>query len=246
MLALYRDARILAGTCCLLGMFFAGALIALVHVPEAPPFIEATGRDLVILEGCVVEPPAISGRARALHSRTGARCAAHRSRYIRRRRDAAFLRYGQRIEIDARIRAPRNYGNPGAFDYRNYRRAADLLDGIGRGRRIARTAGSCGSAMAKAAMDLRAGILHRIETIYRGNDYLVRHDGGPADGQSYQLQRVVDGGVSQYRTFHAIVISGTHVAILAAFFLFLLRICFVPEGAAMLLTSMAAWLYAVH
>ena len=47
-------------------------------------------------------------------------------------------------------------------------------------------------------------------------------------GQSYQLQRV---WTEQYRstgTFHALVISGTHVAVLAAFFLFLLRICFVP------------------
>ena len=41
------------------------------------------------------------------------------------------------------------------------------------------------------------------------------------------------------------MISGTHVAILAAFFLFLLRICFVPESAALLLTAMAAWLYAL-
>ncbi|HJT87310.1 MAG TPA: ComEC/Rec2 family competence protein, partial [Bryobacteraceae bacterium] len=46
-------------------------------------------------------------------------------------------------------------------------------------------------------------------------------------------------------TFHALVISGTHVAVLAAFFLFLLRLCFVPEPAALLLTVLAAWLYAL-
>jgi competence protein ComEC len=35
------------------------------------------------------------------------------------------------------------------------------------------------------------------------------------------------------------------VAILAAFFLFVLRVCFVPESAAWLLTVLAAWLYAL-
>src|SRR5207302_6089378 len=52
----------------------------------------------------------------------------------------------------------------------------------------------------------------------------------------------------QYRstgTFHALVISGTHVAVLAAFFLLLLRICFVPESFALFLTVLAAWLYAL-
>ena len=46
-------------------------------------------------------------------------------------------------------------------------------------------------------------------------------------------------------TFHVIVISGTHVAILAAFFLFLLRICFLPEGVALLLTVLVTWVYAL-
>ncbi|PWU07453.1 MAG: hypothetical protein C5B51_10005 [Terriglobia bacterium] len=64
-------------------------------------------------------------------------------------------------------------------------------------------------------------------------------------GQSFQLQKI---WTEQYRstgTFHALVISGTHVAVLAAFFLFLLRICFVPESVALLITVLAAWLYAL-
>ena len=60
-LALYRDSRVLAGACCLLGLFFAGALVAQVHTPGPPPTIDVEGREVVILGGCVVEPPAISG-----------------------------------------------------------------------------------------------------------------------------------------------------------------------------------------
>src|SRR5206468_1542718 len=44
--------------------------------------------------------------------------------------------------------------------------------------------------------------------------------------------------------FHALVISGGHVAVLAAVLLFFLRICAVPRSAALALTILVAWLYA--
>jgi competence protein ComEC len=64
-------------------------------------------------------------------------------------------------------------------------------------------------------------------------------------GQNYQMQRVWTEEYRNTGTFHTLVISGTHVAILAAFFLFLLRLCFVPESLALPLTVAAAWLYAL-
>ena len=30
------------------------------------------------------------------------------------------LRYGQKVDVEARVRRPRNFRNPGAFDYRSY------------------------------------------------------------------------------------------------------------------------------
>src|ERR1700752_3727273 len=64
-------------------------------------------------------------------------------------------------------------------------------------------------------------------------------------GQSFQLQKVWTEIYRSTGTFHVLVISGTHVAILAAFFLLLMRVMFVPESAAMLITVLAAWLYAL-
>src|SRR5258708_26779358 len=94
-------------------------------------------------------------------------------------------------------------------------------------------------------MGLRQDTLARIDRLYPGDGY----EGGLMQailiGQSFQLQKV---WTEQYRstgTFHVIVISGTHVAILAAFFLFMLRICFVPESLALFVTVLAAWLYAL-
>ena len=44
--------------CTLLALFCVGALRARFHTPGPPPEIDATGREVVIVGGCVVEPPA--------------------------------------------------------------------------------------------------------------------------------------------------------------------------------------------
>jgi len=55
--AIVRRARVLAGICCLLGLVAAGALTAEAHRPGPAPELDSTGREVVILSGCVVEPP---------------------------------------------------------------------------------------------------------------------------------------------------------------------------------------------
>ena len=37
------------------------------------------------------------------------------------------IEYGQRVEIEARIRPPRNFNNPGSFDYAGYPRARQKI-----------------------------------------------------------------------------------------------------------------------
>jgi competence protein ComEC len=243
--ALCRGSRILAGACCLLGLFFAGTLVALVHAPGPPPELDATGREIVILGGCVVEPPAISGERERFLLELAPQARAQVTLYTREGESLPPLRYGQNIELDARVRKPRNYGNPGAFDYVHNLARQDIYwtaSGAAGGVRI--LPGHCGSFVEKAAMDLRAAVLRRAERLYRGDDYLTGMMQAMLMGQSFQLQKI---WTEQYRntgTFHVIVISGTHVAILAAFFLFFLRLCFVPRSVALPLTAAAAWLYA--
>jgi competence protein ComEC len=245
-LALYRQSRILGGTCCLLGLFFAGALLALVHTPGPPPRLDAEGREIVILGGCVVEPPAISGERERFLLEMAPQARAQVTLYTKGDEPLPPLRYGQNIEVDARVRKPHNYGNPGAFDYEHFLARQDIYwTASGAADTLRILPGHCGSPLRKAAMDLRAAVLRRTEQLYHGDDYLSGMMQAMLMGQSFQLQRI---WTEQYRntgTFHVIVISGTHVAILAAFFLFLLRLCFVPQRLAMLLTAAAAWLYAM-
>src|SRR5260221_2863075 len=64
-------------------------------------------------------------------------------------------------------------------------------------------------------------------------------------GETSKMEKVWTDAFRHTGTFHALVISGTQVAALAAFFLFLLRICFVPQMVALTFTAMASWLYAL-
>ena len=245
-LALVRRSRILAGVCCLLGLFFGGALLSLMHTPGPPPQIDAEGREIVILGGCVVEPPAISGERERFLLELAPQARAQVTLYTREGESLPPLRYGQNLELDARIRKPRNYGNPGAFDYVHFLAREDIYwTASGAADTVRILPGRCGSPIQKVAMDLREAVLRRTERLYHGDNYLTGMMQAMLMGQNFQLQKTWTEEYRNTGTFHVIVISGTHIAILAAFFLFFLRLCFVPPSVAMLLTSLAAWLYAM-
>src|SRR5260370_20271370 len=64
-------------------------------------------------------------------------------------------------------------------------------------------------------------------------------------GETSKLEKVWTDDCRPRGTFHALVISGTQVAALAAFFVFVLGLCLAPEMVALTLTAMASWLYAL-
>lgn len=244
--AAIRDSRIVAGACAITGMFFGGALTAIENSPGPPPEIDAEIREVVILGGCVIEPPAISGERErfVLELEPGAR--AQVTLYAKPDEPLPSLHYGQPVELEAKIRKPRNYGNPGAFDYAHYlARSGIYWTASGAAHTVRILPGRCGSRFQKFVMDLRAAAMSRIERLYQGSDYKTGMMQALLLGQTYAVQRV---WTEQYRntgTFHTLVISGTHVAIVASFLLFVLRLCFVNETLALLVTAAAAWLYAL-
>ena len=245
-LAMARRSRILAGACCALGFVCAGALLALVHAPPPPPELDAESREVVILGGCVVEPSALSGERERFVLALDSHARAQVTLYAREDESLPALRYGQNVELDAKVRKPRNFGNPGAFDYVRYLARREVYwTASGPAASLRILPGRCGSRFEGFVMGLRSAALGRLARLYRGREYEAAMMQAILIGQNYQLQRVWTDDYRSTGTFHALVISGTHVAILAAFCLFLLRICFVPEGGALLLTAMAAWLYAL-
>ncbi|HTX34027.1 MAG TPA: ComEC/Rec2 family competence protein [Bryobacteraceae bacterium] len=241
-----RQSRWLAATCGGLALFASGALLTLLHAPGPPPELDVEGREIVILGGCVVEPPAISGERERFVLELEPHARAQVTLYTKEGETLPTLAYGQKVEVDARVRVPRNYGNPGAFDYAHYLARKDIFwTASAAADTLHILPGRCGSRFQKAVMDVRAAALARISRLYGGDSYRTGMMQAMLVGQNYQLQKVWTEDYRSTGTFHALVISGTHVAILAAFFLFLLRLCFVPETAALMATALAAWFYAV-
>ena len=244
--AITRRARVLAGICCLLGLVAAGALTAEAHRPGPAPELDSTGREVVILSGCVVEPPALSGERERFLLELERHARVQVTLYAKPDEALPALAYGRNIELDARVRSPRNYENPGAFDYRHYLARHDIYwTASGAARTVRVLPGRCGSPFQKAVMDLRSAVMARIDRLYGRDPYQAAMMQAVLLGQQFQMQKVWTGDYRSTGTFHTLVISGTHVAIVAAFVFFVLRVCFVPASLAGALTAAVAWLYAL-
>jgi competence protein ComEC len=155
--------------------------------------------------------------------------------------------YGQRVEVQARIRSPRNFRNPGSFDYAGYLAQQKIFwtATMTRGSQAKVLAGRCGSRAMSAIFVLREAALDRIEKLYAGDEYSTGMMEAVLIGETSKLEKIWTVNFRRTGTFHALVISGAHVVVLAAALMFLLRVCAVPEIPALTVTAAAAWLYAL-
>ncbi|HYS45215.1 MAG TPA: ComEC/Rec2 family competence protein, partial [Rhizomicrobium sp.] len=245
--SLWRRLRPLALACALLALIAAVALTDVLHRPGPAPEIDTGARETLIVSGCVVDPPVFSAEREqfTLEIEPGAR--ARVSLYLREGEAAPPLRYGQKVEFDAKLRKTRNFGNPGAFDYAGYLARKDIYwtASTRAGAPIHVLPGVCGSPWEGFLFRLRSATLNKIEQLYAGQPYETGMMEALLIGETSKLEKVWTDDFRRTGTFHALVISGTQVAALAAFFLFLLRICLVPQMMALTFTAMASWLYAL-
>ncbi len=105
--------------------------------------------------------------------------------------------------------------------------------------------GRCGSRFRSWIFALRTAALDRLERLYAGNLYKTGMMQAILIGEPAKLDRAWTEQFRSTGTFHALIISGAHIAVLAAFLLLLLRVCFVPRGPANLVTVLAIWVYAL-
>lgn len=246
LVAFCRRARVVAGICCLLGFVFAGVLTDLAHRPGPRPELDAQGREPVIVGGCVVQPPALSGDRERFVVELEPGAGMQVTAYAREDESLPFLRYGQRVEFEARVRRPRNFGNPGSFDYARYLARRDIYWTASTSAQAVHVLpGTCGSRFQAAVMGLRTAALDRLARLYEHKPYEAGMMQAVMIGETYQIQRVWTEQWRNTGTYHALVISGTHVAVLAGFLMLLLRLCFVRRDLALFLTTACLWLYAL-
>lgn len=231
----------------LLAMFFSGALTEAFHRLGPPPTIDATSREIMILEGCVVEPTVFSQDREqfTLELAPGAR--ARVSFNLEDDTPPQRLNYGQRVEVDARVRPPHNYNNPGGFDYALYlaREKIFWTATMARHSTVRILEGRCGSRFWSLIYRIRTAAIDRIEKLYPGDTYSTGMMEAVLIGEKSKLEKVWTENFRRTGTYHTLVIAGFHVTILAGCLLFLLRICMMDEIPALAVTCAAAWLYAL-
>ncbi len=221
--------------------FLLGGFVAERSQPGPAPDLDADPGELLLVSGCVAGAVVSDGvQVRfPLELEPGAR--ALLTLTTRPGETLPAVAYGQRIEATARVRKPRNFGNPGAFDYVNYLRRSDVfwlasVRGVGEFRVMP---GECGSAMRRATLGVRDWLVARIRRV--SNDELM-----PAllVGDNFALDRVQTAEFRKTGTYHAIVVSGLHITVVAGTALFLMRFFRVPLTALVFAGSAIAWVYA--
>jgi len=245
-LGYWKSTRRAAGVACLAGLFFAGAWVGMAHRPGPRPELDAQARELVILAGCVVQPPVFAeGREQfVLELEPGARTRVNL--YPREGERIPGLRYGQRVELEGRARRSHNFRNPGAFDYVAYLARQDIYwTATANAATLRVLEGECGSAFWRVIHGLRQGALERIAALYGAETRRSAMMQAILIGESAGVHRLWTENFRRTGTYHALVISGLHVTVLAGFLLFLLRLCYCPLGPALLATALAGWLYAL-
>ncbi len=223
-----------------------GILAAIWQAPGAPPQLDAQSGELVMLEGCIVEPPAFTEDREQFVLELAPHARARFQLYPKDGEAIPRLHYGQRVEVEARVRQPRNFANPGAFDYVGYlaRRDIHWHATVRAGTEPRVLPGSCGSAMLAWIYGLRSGVLERIERIYNGDAYTVGLLQALLVGDSARLERVWADHFRRTGTYHAIVVSGMHISVIAAALVFAFRLFALHRTLARVAALALVWIYA--
>jgi competence protein ComEC len=224
-----------------------GILLDILHHTGARPQLDAGPRETVTLDGCVVSPSAFSeGRDQfTMEIAPGARVRVTIA--LREGQAPPRLNYGERVEMEGRVRPIRNFRNPGEFDYESFSARSGIYwtaNAPGAGSVVAQP-GRCGSRFFAAVFALRGRALAELERLYPQNPYALGMMEATLIGESSRMERIWTDHFRRTGTYHMLVIDGLHITVLAAFLLFLLRLCLVPEIAALAVTAAGAWLYAL-
>lgn len=215
--------------------------------PGTPPVIEYEAGEILTVAGCVVEPSRrVDGRDQfVLELAPGAR--ARVRRYPGAGEAAPQLPYGARVEFPARLRKPRNYGNPGAFDVEAWLGKRDVFwyATLPARAEIARLPGECGSGFQAGLLRWRAGLRSRLNGLFPNQPQAAIWLAALLFGDMEDLERAWTDDFRRTGTFHALVVSGQHVAVLAGMLLLVLCWLPLPPTLAYLAAGLAAWLYAL-
>ena len=162
---------------------------------------------------------------------------------------ALDLARGARVDFLARLRKPRNFQNPGSFDYVGYleSRRIFLTASVRAGTPIHSLDGRGGSWWLSLVWSARKAAERRLTVLFADHESDARVEGilrALLLGQRTGLNRQTREDFQRTGAYHALVISGLHVGAMAFVVLFLLRWAMVPATARTLITIILIVAYA--
>lgn len=228
------------------GFFLGGFWLSLHPLPFPPPVNVQPG-ERVVAEGCVDSVITRTPERVQFLLRTpdGARIQA--GVYPRAGETLPDLRYGQPVRIEGRIRPPRNFRNPGGFDYERFlaRKGVFWLLSATGANRLRADPGNCGPTALAMLHRVRESLLDRLDLRYQARPEVRAWLSAVLLGEDSMIPEET---LEDYRlagVYHVLVISGQHVAILAATFLLFFRLISLPRWLRFLLTALLCWAYAL-
>ncbi len=156
------------------------------------------------------------------------------------------LQPGQRVEILASLRLPRNFNNPGQFDYVSYLERQDvvLVGTIKNALLVTLQAAGQGSFLSRQVRHLRARMLSRLDSTFAKQGEVSGILKALLLGDRSSLSPTVEDSFQATGLYHVLVISGQHVAIVAALLFSVFRLVRLPPSVTAILTAAALVLYA--
>ncbi len=174
----------------------------------------------------------------------GARVGVRLSVYGKDARTIRAFRYGERVQFPAKLEMPRNYRNPGAFDYAGYL-ADNGIQALASTKydEITVLRGFSGNRAEYWRARIYRSIIEKIHTLW------PQPEAGLMDavviGEQAFLNRPTRANFQRSGTYHVLVVSGMNVTILAFATFWFLRRIHVGEIAAIAITVALMMAYAI-
>ncbi len=216
-------AALLAGNAIMLWLAVASTSV----VESKPkPVMDTEAREVVSVEGCIDSLPQRENSRLFFHFAATPTARLRLSFYLKPDEAAPDWHYGQRLKLPLRLHAIHNSGNPGNFDAERYFGHRDIYwsGSVARGYTIQILDGNCGNAAQSAIYATRTWLLRRVEWVGQGDRYFTAILGALLLGDNAKLEESWTDNYRKTGTYHAIVISGTHITVLAAALFWLLRL----------------------
>ena len=153
------------------------------------------------------------------------------------------LTYGTRLRVRAKLHPPRNFRNPGAFDYQGYLRDKGIaVLGSARAEDVQQLPGFAGNRIELWRTRIHSSIVAKVHTLWRQPQAALMD--AMVLGEDAFLERASRTEFQRSGTYHILVVSGMNLSILALVIFWTLRQFRLDPALAGILTVVVSFAYA--